>query len=165
MGAASLARLYRAAGAVAILAAMAVGGCGTTRAVPPCPFRGEPDAAISAGCLVQVHGKILVVVSSKGGVTPPGGKTREGESAQCAAHRETWEETGLNLMPGQLIHVFDTGFHLYHCEIHSGSGGVELGSLREVRGWRWLAIEDFDQVEWRYPGQGEALRRLLTQNE
>jgi 8-oxo-dGTP pyrophosphatase MutT (NUDIX family) len=133
--------------------------------VPPCPYTGEPDFAVSAGCLVHVHGRVLVVVSSWGGVTPPGGKAREGESAQCAAHRETWEETGLDLRPGRLIHVFDTGFHLYDCEIHAGSGAVELGPKREVRGWRWLSIDDFDQVEWRYPGQGEALYRLLMEGE
>ena len=105
----------------ALLAALLLAGCSSHEA-PPCPYLGEPDFAPSGGCLAVVHGKILVVESRRGGVSPPGGKSLPGESAQCTAHRETFEETGLDLIPRQLIHVFDTGFHLYFCEIHSGSG-------------------------------------------
>ena len=50
-----------------------------------------------------VHGKMLVVDSRRGGLTPPGGKMKKGESAQCTAHRETLEETGLDLKPGELL--------------------------------------------------------------
>jgi 8-oxo-dGTP diphosphatase len=128
--------------------------------LPPCPYNGTPDFAPSAGCLVVIHGKVLVVDSNMGGLTPPGGKTLSGESAQCAAHRETYEETGLDLIPRELLHVFDTGFHLYHCEIHRDSGLVATDSL-EVRGWHWLALEDFHSATWRYQGQGEILWNLL----
>ena len=145
-----------------LLALSLLSGCVATEGAPPCPFSGEADNAPSAGCLVLVHGKILVVESTYGGVTPPGGKATKGESAQCAAHRETWEETGLDLMPGELVHVFDTGFHLYYCHIHADSGMVELGPAREVKGWYWLSIDDFDKVEWRYVGEGQILRHLLT---
>lgn len=127
---------------------------------PPCPFEGKPDFAPSAGCLAVVHGKVLVVDSRKGGLTPPGGKALSGESAQCAAHRETWEETGLDLMPGELIRVFDTGFHLYHCQIHAQSGLIAADALEVKRGF-WLSVDDFDKVQWRYPGQGEALAELF----
>ena len=126
-----------------------------------CSFEGEPDDAPSAGCLTVVHNKVLLVDSRSGGVTPPGGKTREGESAQCAAHRETLEETGLDLIPRQLVHVFDTGFHLYYCEIHAGSGRIDAAVMEVKRGF-WLDIEDFDTVKWRYPGQGEVLQQLLN---
>ncbi len=138
---------------------------GCAAQVPPCPFTGKPDYALSAGCLAVVHGRVLVVESIYGGVTPPGGKSLEGESAQCTAHRETWEETGLDLLPRQLVHVFDTGFHLYYCEIHAGSGRIELGPGKEVEGWRWLSVEDFDKVRWRFAGQGDELRRLLAIEE
>ena len=128
--------------------------------VPPCPYTGTPDFAPSAGCLVVIHGKVLVVDSNMGGLTPPGGKVLSGESAQCAAHRETYEETGLDLTPGELLHVFDTGFHLYHCEIHRDSGLIDTDSL-EVRGWHWLSVQDFQSATWRYPGQGKILWKLL----
>ena len=42
-------------------------------------------------------------------------------------------------------------------------GLIEPGAVMEVRRGFWLPLEDFDSVEWRYPGQGEELRRLLTQ--
>jgi 8-oxo-dGTP pyrophosphatase MutT (NUDIX family) len=143
------------------IALLMLTACSSSNSAPPCPFTGQGDQAPSAGCLVVIHGKILVVESTYGGLTPPGGKTTRGEPAQCAAHRETWEETGLNLMPGELVHVFETGFHLYRCQIHAESGAVELGPLREVKSWSWLLVEDFDKVEWRYPGQGEELHRLI----
>ncbi len=130
-----------------------------------CPYEGEPDFAPSAGCLAVVHGRMLVVESRKGGLTPPGGKSKPGESAQCAAHRETYEETGLELMPRHLVTVFDTGFHLYYCEIHAGSGLIEPEALMEVRRGFWLPVDEFDQVEWRFPGQGEVLRELVASPE
>ena len=142
------------------LALFLVSGCIASEA-PPCPFQGEADYAASAGCLVLVHGRILVVESSFGGITPPGGKSKPGESAQCAAHRETWEETGLDLRPGRLLQKFDTGFYLYDCDIHADSGAIEAGSPREVRRGFWLPVTDFDTVEWRFEGQGEALLDLI----
>ncbi len=135
--------------------------CSRSRDIP-CPYQGEPDMAPSAGCLAVVHGRVLLVESRRGGLTPPGGKTRPGESAQCAAHRETFEETGLDLMPRKLVGVFDTGFHLYYCEIHARSGLIEPGAVVEVRRGLWLPVDEFDEVEWRFPGQGEALRALVA---
>lgn len=135
-------------------------GCANSQP-PPCPYKGTPQYAPSAGCLTLVHNRLLVVESSFGGITPPGGKSKKGESAQCAAHRETWEETGLDLLPRQLLQVFDTGFHLYYCEIHAGSGGIESGPLHEVRRGFWLSLDDFNAVEWRFQGQGEALLKLI----
>jgi 8-oxo-dGTP pyrophosphatase MutT (NUDIX family) len=128
---------------------------------PPCRYTGTPQYAPSAGCLTVVHGRILVVESAYGGVTPPGGKARAGEPAQCAARRETLEETGLDLIPGQLLRVFDTGFHLYSCDIHAESGVIEPGSPIEIQRALWLPVQDFDNIEWRFPGQGEELRKLL----
>lgn len=142
------------------LVLLLLSGCAASQP-PPCPYGGAPQYASSAGCLALVHGRILVVESAFGGITPPGGKARKGESAQCAAHRETWEETGLDLMPGQLLRVFDTGFHLYYCDIHEGSGAIEPGPLREVRRGFWLPLEEFGTVDWRFEGQGEALLEVI----
>lgn len=127
----------------------------------PCPYRGEPDYAPSAGCLTVVHGKLLVVDSRSGGLTPPGGKSRDGEPAQCTAHRETLEETGLDLLPRELVSVLDTGFHLYRCEIHAESGTISPDVLEVKRGF-WLDSSAFDEVRWRYPGQGQILTDLLN---
>ena len=142
-----------------LLLCLSLAAC-ASRDIPPCPFEGKPDYAPSAGCLTVVHGRILVVEAREGGLTPPGGKSLNGESAQCTAHRETFEETGLDLIPRDLVSTFDTGFNLYYCEIHAGSGGIDTDFMEVRRGF-WLPIEEFDQVRWRYPGQGEILGELL----
>ena len=130
---------------------------------PPCPYRGTPDVAPSAGCLAVIHSRVLVVSNPEGRVGPPGGSARGSESAQCTAHRETFEETGLTLMPRQLLRTFDTGFNLYYCEIHSGSGAIEPHSFFEVQRAYWLPLEDFGRVDWRFPGQGEELEQMLKE--
>ena len=139
----------------------AVTGC--TQPIPVCPYVGPPDYAPSAGCLALVHSRVLVVQTRLGGIGPPGGSARDGESAQCAAHRETLEETGLDLLPGRLLHTFDTGFNLYLCDIHAGSGRIDPVHIGEVKQAFWLPMDEFDQHTWRFGGQGEALRQLLLQ--
>ena len=77
--------------------------------------------ARSAGCAVAVDGKLLVVrkvdITGRrhGGVGPPGGGVERGEIAQCAAARETLEETGVAVTVGQRLYTFKTGFVLYRC--------------------------------------------------
>ena len=139
----------------------AVTGC--TERAPACPYAGPPDYAPSAGCLALVHGRALVIQARLGGIGPPGGSAREGESAQCTAHRETLEETGLDLMPGRLLNTFDTGFNLYLCDIHAGSGTINPVHIDEVKQAFWLPVDEFDQHTWRFAGQGEALRQLMLQ--
>ena len=134
-------------------------GCGPP--APLCPFTGEPDYAASAGCLAVMGERILVAELKSGRMTPPGGRTLSGESAQCAAHRETWEETGLDLMPGELLHVFDTGFHLYRCEYYRNYDALNAWPS-EVNRALWLPISEVPQVRWRFPGQGELLRSLAA---
>lgn len=145
--------------------ALLLGGCANSD-LPPCPHEGKPDFAPSAGCLAVVHGSVLLVETLHGKASPPGGRVRAGESAQCAAHRETFEETGLDLLPAELLAVFDTGFHLYHCQIHAASRQINPDKL-EVRKGFWLPVTEFDSVQWRFPGQGEAIRSILMpgQNE
>lgn len=133
---------------------------------PGCPFSGEPVRAPSAGCLAVEEGRLLLVQSWSGDVGPPGGTSEPGESAQCTAHRETWEETGLDLIPVELTTVFDTGFHLYHCR--AGDAPPGPGSRRwttEVRRVLWLPLEELSRQAWRYPGQAEILQRLISDME
>jgi 8-oxo-dGTP diphosphatase len=140
------------------LAAVLSGACSQAL---PCPSVDAPDSAPSAGCLVLVHGRVLVVEDARGRVSPPGGKTRPWESAQCAAHRESWEETGLNLQPGPLLHTFATGFKLYQCGLHPASGVIIPRAPAEVVRAYWLPLAEFGSVSWRFPGQDEQLHALL----
>ena len=143
----------------ALVSCLLLAACAATP--PPCPYDGPPDIAPSAGCLAIIHGRVLVVSNAEGRIGPPGGSAHPKESAQCTAHRETFEETGLDLLPRQLLRTFDTGFNLYYCEIHSGSGAIEPRSFFEVQRAYWLPLEDFARVEWRFPGQGQELELML----
>lgn len=147
--------------ALALAVAAATGVAGR----PPCPFTGSPEYAPSAGCLTAVDGRLLVVEYHSGKLSPPGGKAKEGESAQCAAHRETYEETGLDLLPVVLAATFDTGFKLYFCNMHSGSGELHVDNPLEIRRARWLPLDQVPKSSWRFPGQGEALVRILRQDK
>lgn len=129
---------------------------------PPCGFSGEPDTAPSAGCFSVIDQRLLVVQSLGGQISPPGGLSREGESAQCTAARETWEETGLDLRVGSKLARFATGFLLYNCERDGASGEIDQLPGMEVRQVFYLHPDDFDQWDWRYPGQEQVLRDLIN---
>ena len=66
--------------------------------------------APSAGCLVVDQGEVLLVKIMGGTYGPPGGSVDRRESAQCAAERETYEETGVIAHAGELAKRFDNGF-------------------------------------------------------
>ena len=149
-------------GAIAALAAVAVlSGCEVSAGPPPCPYQLTGDRAPSAGCFSVEAGELLVVQGLNDKLSPPGGKSENGESAQCTAHRETWEETGLALRPTKLLAVFDTGFHLYRCERFPGSGAIDPPLRFEVRAAFYLAPEEFDEWQWRFPGQQQVLKTLM----
>ncbi len=152
----------RCGGAV-LLASVVLVSCRQVEA-PVCPYRGEPDYGPSAGCLATVNDRLLLVEMSSGAMSPPGGRSWPGESAQCTAHRETWEETGLDLMPVQLLDVFDTGFHLYRCEYYRNYDPLNV-LPSEVRRAVWLPLRELDSVRWRFAGQGPVLRALAEQGD
>jgi 8-oxo-dGTP pyrophosphatase MutT (NUDIX family) len=141
---------------------MLAAGC-QVRATPPCPGFGSEERAPSAGCLALHNGKLLVVQDLAGQVSLPGGTSENSESAQCTAFRETWEETGLQLAPGRLLKVFETGFHLYRCEHHAGSGKLDPPPRLEVRDAFYLTPAEFGDWEWRFPGQQPVLEQLVEQ--
>jgi len=92
----------------------------------PLLAQGAPDCRIApgsesqlqgnAGCIIKIDDKMLIVRHQKTGkLSPPAGTAIEGETAQCTAHRETWEETGVEVRVGKLLKSFDNQFHLFHC--------------------------------------------------
>ncbi len=130
-----------------------------------CPFTGHGDRAPSAGCFARSTEGLLLVQGLDGRVSLPGGSSEAGESAQCTAFRETWEETGLYLQVRELRQVFSTGFHLYRCERDEFSGEIAPPLRFEVQGAFYLAAEQFDRYVWRYEDQKELLRLMLVAPE
>jgi 8-oxo-dGTP diphosphatase len=141
------------------LAALVLAACSGD--APSCPFTGVADTAPSAGCFVVSDQALLLVQGLNGKLSPPGGSSAPGESAQCTAFRETWEETGLRLQPGELLGVFDTGFHLYRCKPDADSGEINPPIRFEVRDAFYLPAAQFENFEWRYPGQQVLLKEWL----
>lgn len=85
----------------------------------------------------------------------PGGKAEFGEDSRKAAQREVREETGLDVIPGELVPYVHTNFWRYQdkwlhvvllcyvCSLHSGSTKIRR-SAREVRSAKWIEIGEID---------------------
>jgi 8-oxo-dGTP pyrophosphatase MutT (NUDIX family) len=147
---------------IAIVSCVLVLGCGA-RAQPPCPAPDDSATAPSAGCLAIRDGKLLVVEDLRGGINLPGGKSTNGESARCTAHRETWEETGLDVTVGELLYTMDTGFLLYACHFHPDSGVISPPPRLEIKRAFLLKPAEFSRHQWRFPGQQAVLLNLVDQ--
>ena len=109
---------------------------------PTCTVVAGDVGVPSAGCLAVNDGDVLLVKIMGGTYGPPGGSVDKNESAQCAAERETWEETGVQVSAGELAAEFDNGFRLYWCEAVSGRE-VEISRPLEIQHADWYAPELF----------------------
>ena len=144
---------------VAFVLAILLVGC---EEPPPCQFAGVSAQAPSAGCLVLRPQGVLLVESPRQQWGPPGGSVGQGEAAQCAAARETWEETGLAVSVGRLARRFDNGFHLYWCQPRDETEPHRRRPF-EVYSVGYVAPEDFVSVSWRYAEQGAQLKKLIDE--
>ena len=127
---------------------------------PQCQVDGQfTDQRVgNAGCLVMRQGRILLVRhGASGKLTFPAGYAERGESAQCTAHRETWEEAGVEVRVGRLVKIFENDFHLYSCELEgfegptSGSLEVPVTAAGEIREVLWVDSVTLTEKDWRFP--------------
>lgn len=129
---------------------------------PPCSVAGGDTGVPSAGCLAVDNGELLLVRIMGGTYGPPGGAVATNESAQCAAERETWEETGVQVSAGELAAEFDNGFRLYWCEAVSGRE-IEISRPIEIQHADWYAPELFQHLKWRYANQADIIYKLMNE--
>ena len=127
---------------------------------PTCSVASGDMTAPSAGCLVVDQGEVLLVKIMGGSYGPPGGSVDRRESAQCAAERETYEETGVIAHAQDLAIEFDNGFHLYWCDAVSGRD-INITRPLEIKDADWFAPQEFPQLKWRYPEQGNTIHALM----
>ena len=132
-----------------------------------CPIFEVPIAQANAGCLLVEQDGVLLVKQWSAKWALPGGTADAGETAQCTAFRETWEETGLRVNVGELIHVFDNGFHLFNCQRLVGEPKLNTGRpfTLEVRAVRWVDVESFDTLNWRFKNQQFVIKRWLLKSK
>ena len=136
---------------------------------PPCVVSAGNwiDRGGSGACLIEDRGNVLVVSRRfDPEVSLPGGVSRPGETSQCTAHREVWEETGFVVVVGPLLET-SGNTSLYQCELANDPTPGEqssrplLGRL-EVDEVLWLSISDLRAKRWRYPTQRWQVERLTT---
>lgn len=75
--------------------------------------------------------------------------------------RETWEETSLVVSAGELVRIFDNGFHLFWCS----SGLLSEPEIRrplEIKATAFYPVSSFGTLNWRFPDQGDALAALIA---
>lgn len=135
---------------------------------PPCSIAaGAEDARVGNGaCLVVSEERVLLVrqrPSGRWGL--PGGRRARGETGQCTAHRETWEETGLAVTVGRLR--FRTRATLvFQCELVAGATPVPAGerpwaSRIEISEQRWVPASELADLDWRFPDHWSEIQNLL----
>lgn len=121
---------------------------------------GRVDRTYTAGCLV-LYDKEVLLVEAMGKWGPPGGTVRSGESSQCGAERETWEETSVAVSVQGTAAVFQNGFHLYWCS-PVGKPVAEVRAPLEVSNVGFFSTEEFANLRWRYPDQAKEFSRMVN---
>ena len=112
---------------------------------------------------------LVIRHEESGRLANPGGYGEPGETAQCTAHRETWEETGVAVRVGPLLTRFDNGFLLYGCSTPLEGTGKTAGSLvvprqaiGEIVGVLWVDPANLRDEQWRFPEYFEEMKRLFV---
>ncbi len=153
----------RAALACGIL--ILVSACDPRPDAPQCRTRApapETERQANAGCVILDQDHLLVLRHRFGGeLGIPGGARHKGESAQCTAHRETWEETGLDVRVGRELGRLRYGYTLYRCYPdesldHSTKPVLPWHARLETTGVEWMPLEALPRDQWRYREQVDA---------
>lgn len=118
--------------------------------------------------MIKQGHRLLVIRRPEGDLGFPAGTTRSAETAQCTAHRETWEETGENVLVGSLLHIFNdfpATFYLYRCYVEAGTGDSDEAFVpcdqQEVEEVLWIEPERVDPHSWRFPTQYETVKQIF----
>lgn len=151
------------------LFALSLVACHDAPPSPPCRTS-EPVVSdhANAGCVIFQNDQLLVLKHRFGGkMGIPGGTALDDEPAQCTAHRETWEETGLDVTVGERLGTMRYGFALFHCYPDKPLVTDEPLSLPwhawlEITDAVWLAPEEIPRDQWRYEDQVELFLELAT---
>lgn len=131
---------------------------------PPCQIDPEyiMNVQANAGCFIKDKGRLLVIRQNfSGKLSLPGGTYESGETAQCTAHRETWEETGADVLVGSRLHVFKNNFYLFECSLAEENIELATNDNIEVKEVLWIDPEKTKQNDWRFNQQYSLLLKLF----
>lgn len=147
-----------------------VGLCSGCAEVPPCAVAPVDVARHrgNAACFIEHRGRVLLVEHRFGGeVGLPGGRSRAEESARCTAHREVWEETGLDVVVGELLDR-STNTFVYQCSLAAVADAhpsLPWWGRLEVTALRWVDAGDMRSLDWRYRGDRRQVQKLMESTE
>jgi 8-oxo-dGTP diphosphatase len=109
------------------------------------------DLKGNAGCWLTKDNRLLMIMQTNSLYSFPGGTSEFAESAQCTAHRETWEEAGVNVVVGNLKHQFDNGFFLFECTYDHLN--LATNDSSEVSSVALVDPASIPEDKWRFPAQ------------
>ena len=138
--------------------------CSHKNPAPECKIDAvhKSNVEANAGCFIQKNGKLLLIRQrNKSKLSFPGGTHERGETAQCTAHRESWEEAGVNVTVGRNLHIFKNKFHLFECDIPENSGQLKTNDPKEINEVLWINPQDTSKSDWRYEKQRALTIELL----
>lgn len=156
-----------------ILSTVYLNGCQENRPSDPV-CRANPKTldtrVANAACIIRLNEKMLTVTHRLSGKFDlPGGTSNGVETAQCTAHRETWEETGFNVEVGQFLGQSDQGMHFYACQLAGNfTGELQQFPVPEWSSLEVTAIELHDPFvltgkQWRFEDQLVQIRNMFNQ--
>ena len=148
----------------AIIGLFLLAGC--TEAPPQPPHcRVQVDDSIPTNqpgaCIITAANQLLVIGHRLSGrLDVPGGSAVAEESAACTAHRETFEETGLNTKVTNLLAITESGLYLFACQQSGGLTPDKYPQLpvpdwsnTEVTKIEWVDPYTLTHDDWRFPDQ------------
>lgn len=145
---------------------LGVAGCADA---PPCRIVPEytDSARGNAACLIRREDEVLAIrhrFSDR--LDLPGGRSDGIETGQCTAHRETWEETGLNVVVGPRVSRPDESL-LYECSLSGDEAdltdrSISLIARIEVADLTWIDVQESRGRDWRYRWQLRWIRQILA---
>jgi 8-oxo-dGTP diphosphatase len=122
----------------------------------------------NAGCLVIHKGLVLAVQMKESSKwTLPSGKPIGTETAQETAMRETFEETGLRVAVGKLLHIFydSRPFYLFEGTLLDESfvPEVPLESKDEIKKASFIDFKKIPTNEFRFPEALTIIQQLIDE--
>jgi len=126
---------------------------------------------IDVVCLIMIDEDNQVLATQRAEDKPlgllwefPGGKIDSGESAEAALRREIIEELGIELgaltrLPA-VTHAYDFGTIQLIPFLSKVDTRPHLGELHAHAAARWIALDEWDQLQWA-PADVPIIERLL----
>lgn len=76
-------------------------------------------------CIIRLNHKLLATKLDSGLYDLPISDSLSDRSAQCSAHFEMWQQTGLNIEVEKVLGIQENGTWLFGCKLESGFDGTE----------------------------------------